>query len=215
MTDEEHAGAGFTHDQARAMKAELERELGDRRRFYPGMIDKGLLDPRDADRRIALFADMLEDHGRAFHPDFQQRRELPLSNRRFTWREKIAELRRELALRERFYPDRITKGRLTEDESRRRIAALQLVHDLYWKRCHCWEPDGELAREAHAERIRQCESGEMAKAAQAAREHYQRHKSFPPSPPPPPGDLAMREEMQAHLRDLVDEGRQEQQELGV
>src|SRR5690606_34803947 len=109
MTDEEHAGAGFTHDQARAMKAELERELADRRRFYPGMIEKGRLDPQEADRRIALFADMLADHPRAFHPDLHQRRELPLADRRFSWRDKIAELRRELALRERFYPDRVAK----------------------------------------------------------------------------------------------------------
>lgn len=197
-TAEEHAGAGFHVDQARAMKAELERELGEQRRYYPGMVGKGRLDPQEAERRIALFAELLEDCGRAFHPDVMQRRELPLAARRFSWREKIAELRRELAVRERFYPDRVAKGRITEAEARGRSAALQLVHDLYWRKAHCWEPDGDQARALHADFVRRFEAGE---------DRLELIRS-------PEWDRTVRAELYTHLRALENE-RAQQSELAL
>lgn len=182
MTDEEHAGFGFTHDQARAMRAELERELEDRRRYFPGMIRKASMTEQDADRRLALWRDLIADLARAFNPDVMQRRELPLSDRRFSWREKIAEIRRELALRDAVYPDRIAKARMTEAEAKRRCDTLQLVHDLYWRKCLCWEPEGELARKHHAECVRRFEAGDRSGW-----------------PTPPPGQDEMREELRAHM----------------
>lgn len=183
MTDEEHAGFGFTHDQAKAMRAELERELEDRRRYFPGMIRKARMTEQEADRRLALWRDLIDDLARAFNPDVMQRRELPLSDRRFSWREKIAEIRRELALRGAVYPDRVAKARMTRAEADKRCALLRLVHDLYWRKCLCWEPEGELARKHHAEYVRRFEAGDRAGL-----------------PEPPPGEAEMREELQAHMQ---------------
>lgn len=195
MTDEEHAGQGFHVDQARAMKAELERELEERKRVYPGLVKKGRLKQEEADRRIALFEEIRADLAQAFHPDIMQRFDLARSDRKFAWREKIAELRRELALRERFYPDRISKGRLTEGLARQRIADMQLVHDLFWRKMFRFEPEGELAREALAEYVRRQEAGTLKHGFQDLRESE--------------GYAALQEEMYQHMRMIAAEPRKQ------
>lgn len=202
MTDEEHAAYGFTWDQARSMRAELERELGDRRRYYPAMIRKARMTEPEAARNIAIFQAMLADTALAFAADLTKRRGLPLADRQFHYREKVAEIRRELAMRERVYPDRIAKHRLTEQDAKARNMALQLVHDLYWRKGFAWEPESELAREEIARRIRAWDSGETHRSASEARDHYQRTGTFPPLPAPTDAELELRNELQQHFNQV-------------
>lgn len=196
MNDSDHAGAGFTIDQANTMRAELEREIDQRVKFYPGMIAKQRLTQAEADSRIAIMREMLTDLGRALHPDPRQRRELPLADRAFSWREKIGELERELTMRRKVYPARVAKARMTQAEMDSRIETLQLVHDLYWRRQHCWEPDGPAARDAHAQMIKRFDETGNCNMPETA------------------GLLSMRLEFATHFRAVLPPP-PEQQELGV
>ncbi len=122
---------------AAELVAELERELADRRRFYPGMVDKGRMLKADADYQLAIFAEILADLAVAFGPP-----PWILAAPRFAWGEKVKALWRELELRRRFYPDRIAKGRMTQDQAHQQFARLEAVHTLYWHQMFGWpKPD--------------------------------------------------------------------------
>lgn len=104
--------------------AELARELASRRSVYPEQIAKGRMTQAEADYQIAVMETVAgewrdRDHVRA-------RDHSP-----FTHAERLACIERELAYRQRLYPQWIAKGRLEAERAAHRITALEAVRDLY------------------------------------------------------------------------------------
>ncbi|MGF7151290.1 hypothetical protein FHS96_004953 [Sphingomonas zeicaulis] len=97
---------------------EIETELAHRHATYPKMVSKGALDPKEAHRLI----ERLTDIGEGIRGHATQ---LP-------WRQKVNELRRDIFMRRRNWPQRIANHRLIEDEAADRMAAIEAAHLFYW-----------------------------------------------------------------------------------
>lgn len=100
--------------------AEIERELAERRAVYPGLVRRGSLSAADADRQIATLAAA----GRAIGgtPDASGP----------AWRDMVAELRREIALRRRLYPRWLAEKRIAEPAARKQIEGIEAAHWRLW-----------------------------------------------------------------------------------
>lgn len=121
-----------------AIAAELLREQASRRAVYGRAVDKGSMEPREADWQHALTRAWIEDaarFARALAPvDLGQPmldpRTLPPSHA-ITWQDRRAGLQRELDQRARFYPRWIDKGNLDPAQARHQIACLEALLALY------------------------------------------------------------------------------------
>ncbi|GAA4216955.1 hypothetical protein GCM10022253_14430 [Sphingomonas endophytica] len=123
-----------------ALRGELVAELGRRRAAYALLVAKGRLERPVADRELRVWRSIarsvgaIEGMGDA------------------SWSEMIHSLRREIALRRKFYPAQIADRRLSADEAARRLELIELWHDLLWH-----DAGGETGRAARAERLNQLE----------------------------------------------------------
>ena len=140
-----HHAPSFAH-----VRAELARELDQRRRFYPDRVAKGRLSQAQADHQLAVIAAIAQDLEAviAIRVPF-----LPGTGRgtsaagggaqaaspTFTWSEKRNALNRELDYRRRFYPDWISKGRLAQGAAQHQLACLAAMLALYDDGL-CWQP---------------------------------------------------------------------------
>ena len=161
--------AHFHHAPSFAqVRAELARELDQRRRFTPDRVAKGRLSQDQADHQIAVFAAIAQDleaviairvpqlvtggplSGRA---DWEGHSAAgpnistgtPLTT--LSWSEKRNALNRELDYRRRFYPDWIAKGRLAQGAAQHQLACLASCLALYDDGL-TWQPNP-----AHAEPV--------------------------------------------------------------
>ena len=121
-----------------ALLAELDREAEARARAYPGMVDKGRMTKADADHRCAILAEIRGDVA----AKTEIRAPAPGA---FRWKDKLAELDREIELRDRVYPEWVGKGRMTQADADRQRGALEAVRSLYWDQMLAWElPEGTI-----------------------------------------------------------------------
>lgn len=138
------------------VRAELARELQQRRRLYPDRVAKGRMSAPEAERQIALIAAIAADLDAVIAVAVPQRMaELNGARRHgagtanistgtpaatFSWSQKRNALLRELDYRTRFYPEWIAKGRLLEADAARQCAALRAMLALYDDGL-TWQPD--------------------------------------------------------------------------
>lgn len=118
-------------------RAELARELAHRRRTYPDRVNTGRMKQADAEYQIAIFAAIASDIDRMANPvrpepvgavgDASHQRLLSNGNHSFTWAERRAAIERELAFRDRFYPQWTASGRMTAAQADRQCTALRAV----------------------------------------------------------------------------------------
>lgn len=129
------------HDAALVI-AEIDRELADREVSDKALVEKGRLDPREAEHRARVVGDIREDLYIAFAP-------IPNGEIQYwcerlgpavSWNDKVAWINRELDLREEHYPQMVKKGRLTIDDMEDRIKAIRQLRRLYWEQMFMWEP---------------------------------------------------------------------------
>lgn len=119
-----------------AMKQEALDMLNQRLLTYPGMVTKSRMSRADADRELRVARAIAEDWQAApWSPGF------PIA----TWAEMVHCLRREIALRRKFWPQRVAAGHLDADEAERRQLLLERWHDLLW---HSGRADAVAARAA-------------------------------------------------------------------
>ncbi|MEA3053514.1 MAG: hypothetical protein QOG72_2417 [Sphingomonadales bacterium] len=108
------------------MLAEVEQTLADRSVFYRRQVERGKMRVDEAERHIALLADVAADlRGRpAGEPAA------------FAWEAKVRELRREIAIRRNRWPKRIDShvDPLDRATAARRLEQLDSVHFHYWVR---------------------------------------------------------------------------------
>lgn len=110
-----------------AIQRELERELVQRRGFYPGRVASGNMRAEEAERQLALAGAWSDDIARLIaHPVGR----LPAPAHGLSWWNRHQGLLRELAQRAHHYPKGIAEGRLLEADAAHRIACLDalLVH---------------------------------------------------------------------------------------
>lgn len=122
---------------------ELEREHASRQRTYPGRVDSARMTQDEATRQLALCQAWRADVARldAYHrgaPARWQRAMAgaaydppPPAEHGFTWRDRVDGLRRELALRARFYPGWVAEARMTQQQADHRTACLEALLRLY------------------------------------------------------------------------------------
>ncbi|MCW2391968.1 hypothetical protein [Sphingobium sp. B11D3A] len=122
-----------------AIVEELARELHMRRQHYPDRIAKGKMSREDANREISIIA--------AIHADLavdllltpgsedaaaKARREADERLAPFSWRELVSCLRREIAIRRKFYPRMLSTGDRSPADLRAQLERLEAAHFLYW-----------------------------------------------------------------------------------
>lgn len=116
----------------RSLAGEVEREAGQRERFYPERVAKGRMLQADADRELALAHAWLEDVARLRRCWQDQPGSAPAPPaHRVPWLARRDGLLRELKLRERVYPNWIAGGRMSEGEARQRTACLACLLAIY------------------------------------------------------------------------------------
>lgn len=116
---------------AQAVLAECTRELAQRRNFYPGRVAEGRMSQEEADHQLALAAAWQQDAQRIAASDYTPLALAPATHG-MTWAARREGLRRELALRARVYPGRVTEMRMTQAEADHRrdcLAALAARYD--------------------------------------------------------------------------------------
>jgi hypothetical protein len=106
-----------------AMRVEVGDELARRRSTYPGLIAKGRMSRADADRELRVWQAIAEDWRAA-----PRSAGYPIA----TWTEMVHALRREIALRRKFYPQWVEARRLDVDEAERKLMLVERWHDLLW-----------------------------------------------------------------------------------
>jgi hypothetical protein len=142
MTD--WTGDAWGIRNAALLIAEIDRELAERAATDRALVDKGRLDPREADHRALVVGDIRADLRFAFAP-LREGEWLNWCERTdpapaATWEDKVAWINRELELRLEHYPKLVGKGRLTREDADRRIAAIAELRRLYWERMFMWVP---------------------------------------------------------------------------
>lgn len=202
MTAIEHSEAfGFTAEQAGAIVAELDRELGERRKHFPERVRKGDMLPEDADRRIGIVAEIRANMDTAFHPEpWTIPTSRHLIEQRFTWHAKVDELARAAEQRRRHYPDRVRKGDMTQADADRQLEAIALAHALYWRKGFAWEATTEQGRAYQAAIV----------ARLAAGAAIMDHAAFADLADHPGRFLAIEENL-AHLNHIAERDRQQEQ----
>ena len=158
--------AHFHHAPSFAqVRAELAREIDQRRRFYPDRVAKGRLSQAQADHQIAVFAAIAQDLEAVIAIRVPQLLAKPVTGgmeghsaagpnistgtplTTLSWSEKRNALNRELDYRRRFYPDWIAKGRLAQGAAQHQLACLASCLALYDDGL-TWQPNP-----AHAEPV--------------------------------------------------------------
>lgn len=117
-----------------ALLDELDRELAQRRRVYPGQVEKGAMTPAEMDWQIGLAEAWRADAARfrdAFASAVNPLSLLPASGHALRWQDRRDGLARELAWRQRIYPRHVEKGQATQADAMRRIDLLQCLLAIY------------------------------------------------------------------------------------
>lgn len=117
MNPDQRLFPGITLDDCRA---ELQRERAYRERTYPERIAQGRMTRAEADYQLAILAAIADDALRmtgAYAPPQHD----------YSWLERRAALSREIDLRDRFYPEWIASGRLTQARADHQRACLRAV----------------------------------------------------------------------------------------
>lgn len=130
----------------RVLGAEIDREITARLNTYPGRVETGRMTQAEMDWQMQLARAWREDVDRyelAYRPLSEGRPITPpreiRAKHELNWRVRRSALLRELEQRQRFYPDWIAKGRLTEAAAASRIEAVTCLLDLY-EYGFDWEP---------------------------------------------------------------------------
>lgn len=136
------------------LTAEVRRTLEAAASGAQARIAKGSLTRDEAARLTTLWLAIAEDlevqdrwlaGGRAEPAAAQQLRELRARNG-VAWSDKVTALRSEIEARRTGYPAEIAKGRLTPDEAKRQLDAIEAVHDLYWRHGYAFDGTREESR---------------------------------------------------------------------
>lgn len=116
-----HPGISAQH-----VLAETQRELAQRRSFYPGRVAEGRMSQAEADHQLALAAAWHQDAQRIAASDYTPD-PLPPATHGVSWQARREGLARELALRARVYPARVAELRMTQAEADHRRACLMAL----------------------------------------------------------------------------------------
>lgn len=172
---------------------ELARELHLRRDSYPRRVTAGKMTAAQAEWRIdvlaAIHADLNVDQGLQAAPiGSAPWRELRAAAdtriQRFTWADIITELRREITMRRRYYPQLIADGKRPAIMLRHQLERIEAAHFIYWLQARHWWPV-----ELEHKRYRGADLTEGER--QIYREAYQRHRDqFLPIDEAPRGEYA-------------------------
>lgn len=126
----------------RKLQEELRRELGLRQQLYPGRVQSARMSRAEAEREIALCRAWAEDVQRMIDRSRMPHPRPPLLDcppqHGFTWRNRQEALLREIAMRERLYPEWIRAARLSREQAHHRLACLHCLLDIYedgWDWC--------------------------------------------------------------------------------
>lgn len=123
-----------------AMKQEAHDMYVQRQLTYPGFAAKGRMTHADAEREIRVARAIAEDWGALPRsPAF------PVAS----WADIVHGLRREIALRRKFWPPRVEAGQMPALDADRRTLLLEQWHDLLWHLRHT--PAAIAARAAAAQ----------------------------------------------------------------
>lgn len=122
----------------RVLAAEMDREISARLNTYPAQVERGRMTQAEADWQLQLARAWREDVERFEHrcyPLMEGRpaalmSEIPAAHG-IAWRPRRAALLRELEQRQRFYPEWVEKGRLTQAGADSRIQGTECLLALY------------------------------------------------------------------------------------
>lgn len=139
---------------------EVARELEQRRKGYPARMERGLLSTTDAERGLNAFAAILADlraeeatntwhaasAGTAQEADAWAALQLAKANAApllaaFTWSQLVSALRREIAIRRKYYPQWVKAGTMNDSDARHRIERIEAVHFDWWRWGRHFMPD--------------------------------------------------------------------------
>lgn len=126
----DHSRRTVTLDE---MLEELRRELAYRRDHYPALIAKGRLTELDCSAEIAMVEALVDEFAWAVAIAGDGRTR-PFPERRFTYWEKIACLRREIEIRRNYYPRLLASRRMRPEAAQRHLSAIEAAHAWYWYR---------------------------------------------------------------------------------
>ena len=135
-----HAPTGAAPDDAfwPALRRELGEEMERRRASYPKLVSKGRMNRDTADRELrvwrAIAASVAAIPATGVAPA--------------TWSEMVHALRREIALRRKFYPQWILDRAIDADDAERKLSLVEAWHDYLWHDC-----GGAEGAAARAERL--------------------------------------------------------------
>lgn len=128
------------HGEEQLLAAEVRRTLDTLAASAPARIDKGTLTGDEAHQLARVWLAIAGDLERG--PDTMTGnaacpcgclKETKVAANGVRWEAKVRALRTEIAARRTGYPAEVAKGRLTSDEAKRQLDALEAVHDLYWR----------------------------------------------------------------------------------
>jgi hypothetical protein len=141
-------GTMWKVSDAAALVAAVDKELAAAIAEDKGLVAKGRIKQQEADWRELVIADIRDDL--LFHFAPLQDGEIFDANARgepaVPWADKVRWIDRELDVRRREYPELVAKGRMTDDEARRRGNAIAELRRLYWNRMFMWfPPEGPAA----------------------------------------------------------------------
>lgn len=125
-------------DWWKALAGEARDELARRRASYPGRVTKGRMTRAEADRELRVWGSVLRSIEGGDYVT-------PVAS----WTEQAHALRREIALRRKFYPQWIAAGRLDADAAARGLFLVEQWHDILW---HCGLPEAIATRAGTAAR---------------------------------------------------------------
>jgi len=146
---------------AAALLEELERELQQRRAYYPGRVEKGIMDREAAEQGIDLMqllaedvrVDMILDTMFADMPDgvtppveawapLQRQQEVAAALVKATsWADIIARLQQEITQRRHYYPIWVTKKTIDQATARAQLERIEAVHYRWWVLGHHFRAD--------------------------------------------------------------------------
>lgn len=120
----------FPDITAAAVLAECARELEQRRGFYPGRVAEGRMSQAEADHQLAVAAAWHEDMQRIIASDYTAQALAP-ARHAISWAARREGLRRELALRARVFPGRVSEGRMSQQQADHRTGCLAALCARY------------------------------------------------------------------------------------
>jgi hypothetical protein len=101
-------------------------EYAQRNRHYPRRIEAGKMSQIEADKQQGVMRAIVND----LRPPKDAHN--PQSDA-FTWADKVHALRREIALRRRYYPTWVADGRMTAAAAREALETFEGIHENYWR----------------------------------------------------------------------------------